>query len=187
LPRLITVAMMRPGDKLASYQMLAKALARLLDLPWELTVIGGGSKKEAVRDAFSGIPADRIEWLGALPPARIAGHLSAADIYVWPGVGEAYGLAYLEAQAAGLPVVAQRTGGIPAVVKDGETGHLTPLGDVIAFADALRELLVDGAKRTRLGEAARRFVHGERTVARAAAIIDAALRSIMPSRAEPVP
>jgi glycosyltransferase involved in cell wall biosynthesis len=185
--RLVTVAMMRSGDKLASYQLLARALARLLELPWGLTVIGDGSKRESVRDALSGIPPERIDWLGALPPEQVASHLSASDIYVWPGFGEAYGLAYLEAQAAGLPVVAQKTGGIPAVVKDGETGRLTPVGDVTAFAEALRELLVDRAKRTRLGEAARRFVQGERTVGRAAAIIDAALRSIMPSRAEPIP
>jgi glycosyltransferase involved in cell wall biosynthesis len=185
-PRLVTVAMMRSGDKLVSYQLLARALARLLDLPWGLTVIGDGPKSEAVRDAFSDIPPDRIDWLGALPPERVADHLAACDIYVWPGVGEAYGLAYLEAQAAGLPVVAHRTGGIPAVVKDGDTGLLTPVGDLQAFADALRRLLVAPARRTRIGKAARRFVRAERTVARAASIIDAALRSIMPQRAEPI-
>ena len=54
--------------------------------------------------------------------------------YVWPGTGEAYGIAYMEAQAAGLPVVAQKTAGVPEVVKDGVTGTLTAAGDASAFA-----------------------------------------------------
>jgi glycosyltransferase involved in cell wall biosynthesis len=186
-PRLVTVAMMRSGDKLASYRVLANALAGLLAIPWVLTVIGDGHKREAARDAFSGIPPDRVDWLGELRPDQVTDHLAACDIYVWPGVGEAYGLAYLEAQAAGLPVVAQNTGGIAAVVKDGETGCLTPVGDVQAFAEALRQLLVDYAKRTQFGDAARRFVRCERTVARAATIIDAALRSITASKPDPIP
>ena len=46
-------------------------------------------------------------------------------LYAWPGYGEAYGLAYLEAQAAGLPVVAQDMDGVPGVVRNGETAILT--------------------------------------------------------------
>jgi glycosyltransferase involved in cell wall biosynthesis len=186
-PRLVSVAMMRSGDKLASYRLLANALALLLATRWELKVIGDGPERGAVHDAFSRIPPERIEWLGELAPDQVPDHLEACDVYVWPGIGEAYGLAYLEAQAAGLPVVAQRTGGVPAVVKDGETGCLTPVGDVQAFAESLRQLLVDPAKRTQLGDAGRCFVRRERTVARAASIIDAALRSIMPSAPEPIP
>jgi glycosyltransferase involved in cell wall biosynthesis len=186
MARLVAIAMMRSGDKLASYRLLANALAGLLDIPWVLTIIGDGPQRQAVRAAFSGIPPERIDWRGEVPPDRVADHLAACDIYVWPGVGEAYGLAYLEAQAAGLPVVAQRAGGIPAVVKDGETGTLTPAGDVQAFADAVRRLLVAPASRTLMGKAARRFVRAERTVASAAAIIDATLRSITPSAPEPI-
>jgi glycosyltransferase involved in cell wall biosynthesis len=186
-PRLVSVAMMRTGDKLASYRLLANALGLLLTTRWVLTVIGDGPRREAVRDAFSGLPADRIKWIGELAPDQVADHLAACDVYVWPGIGEAYGLAYLEAQAAGLPVVAQKTGGVPAVVKDGETGCLTPAGDVQAFAESLRQLLADRAKRTRLGDAGRSFVHRERTVARAATIIESALRAIVPSAPEAIP
>jgi glycosyltransferase involved in cell wall biosynthesis len=177
-PRLVTVAMMRAEDKLASYRALAKALAQLLDIPWVLTVIGDGPQRETVRHAFSGIPPDRLDWRGELPPDDVLPHLAACDIYVWPGIGEAYGLAYLEAQAAGLPVVAQNTAGVPAVVEDGVTGYLTPFGDVEAFAQAVRRLLIDRQRRVQFADAARRFVLGERTVSHAAAIIDAALRSI---------
>ncbi|MCY1251314.1 D-inositol-3-phosphate glycosyltransferase [compost metagenome] len=87
---------------------------------------------------------------------------------MWPGCGEAYGLAYLEAQAAGLPVVAQRTAGVPEVVRDGETGLLTRDGDIGAYAAAMRDLIEDPAGRKRLGAAARRFVHEERSFPAAA-------------------
>ncbi len=66
---------------------------------------------------------------------------AAADLYLWPAINEAYGMAFLEAQAAGLPVVAGRTGGVPAVVADGVTGVLTPIGDATSFADAVARLL----------------------------------------------
>ena len=67
--------------------------------------------------------------------------MPARDLYLWPAINEAYGMAFLEAQAAGLPVVAGRTGGVPAVVADGVTGLLTPIGDAAAFAGAVARLL----------------------------------------------
>ena len=66
---------------------------------------------------------------------------------VWPAINESYGMAMLEAQAAGLPVVAGRTGGVPDVVRDGETGDLCAIGDARAFADAVALLLTDPARR----------------------------------------
>ena len=64
-------------------------------------------------------------------PAAVPDVLYASGaIYVWPGFGEAYGLAYLEAQAAGLPVVAQDIDGVPGGRARWQTGILTPPGDV---------------------------------------------------------
>ena len=99
----------------------------------------------------------------------------ASDIFVWPGHGEAYGLAYLEAQAAGLPVVAQATHGVPSVVVGGETGILTPAGDVAAYRAAIAELIADQGLRARMAAAARRFVFEDRNLASAARILDRAL------------
>ncbi len=103
---LVTVAMMRPGDKFDSYARLAAALETLLHLPWTLSVVGDGILQQAVRNLFSAIPAERIVWHGLLERSDIAALFACCTVYVWPGCGEAYGLAYLEAQAAGLPVVA---------------------------------------------------------------------------------
>lgn len=173
---LITVAMMRKGDKLASFTLLAKALALLLDLPWRLKVIGDGPARDETLALFDGIPSERLDWQGELASDSVPAALCGGGIYVWPGCGEAYGIAYLEAQAAGMPVVAQATAGVPAVVRHGETGLLTPDGDVAAYAMAIRDLLSDAAKRKTYGQAARRFVLDERSLERASARLSGLLK-----------
>lgn len=177
--RLVAVAMMRPGDKLDSYRMLARSLERLADTPWTLSVVGDGPSRAEVISEFAGLPEKRIEWLGKKEPGEIPELLAGGGIYVWPGCGEAYGLAYLEAQAAGLPVIAQDTAGVPEVVRNGQTGILTPPGDVEAFASAIAHLLADDDRRRAMGEIARRFVFQERSLEAAAAQLDAILPAAM--------
>jgi glycosyltransferase involved in cell wall biosynthesis len=172
---LLAVAMMRPGDKLRSYQRLGAALARLDRDDWQLLVVGDGAARDQVRAALAPIEGKAI-LAGALPPAALPEIYRACDIYVWPGVGEAYGMAYLEAQAAGLPVVAGHERGVPDVVCDSETGLLTPPGDDGAFADAVARLLDDHGLRRRLSAGAGAFVARARTMAAAADI----LRQAMP-------
>jgi glycosyltransferase involved in cell wall biosynthesis len=174
--KLMTVAMMRKGDKFASFTLLAKALAHITDLPWRLTVIGDGPVRAETMALFAEIPAERIDWRGELASDSIPAALSDGGIYVWPGCGEAYGMAYLEAEAAGLPVVAQATAGVPAVVHHGRTGLLTPEGDVVAYAAAIRVLLLDDAQRQAFGKAAREFVLEERSLRLAAAKLGLILR-----------
>lgn len=149
LPWLATAAMMRPGAKLASYGVLADALARLADRPWRLLVAGDGPASEAVRAAFAPV-RERIAWLGQVSETAKAPLLAAADLYVWPAIDEAYGVALIEAQAAGLPVVAGARPGVANVVTDGQTGLLAPTGDAAAFAAAVARLLDDPAERGRL-------------------------------------
>ncbi|MEI2298160.1 glycosyltransferase family 4 protein [Ensifer sp. MJa1] len=166
--RMVVVAMMRSGDKMESYRMLAQSLALVADAAWSLTIVGDGPCREEVQRVFADLPTGRLRWLGERAAAELPDILSDGDLYVWPGCGEAYGLAYLEAQAAGLPVLAQRTAGVPEVVCDGKTGVLTPEGDTDAYAAAMRGLIEDTARRRQLGEAARRFVHDERSFPAAA-------------------
>lgn len=174
--RLVTVAMMRPGDKLESYRLLAKALAMLEDLPWSLTVIGDGPMRGEVQALFAEFAKDRIAWLGEKRGEEIVEILYRGGVYIWPGVGEAYGIAYLEAQAAGLPVVAQAIAGVPEVTRDGVTGILTPIGDMSAFAEAIARICRDNQQRIRLGRAARRFVLEERSLEIASKRLDLLLR-----------
>lgn len=161
---LVTVAMMRPGDKLESYTMLARALERLDHLPWRLVVAGDGPARDKVTAEFARLDPARIEWLGEVPSGDVASLYARGSVYVWPGFGEAYGLAYLEAQAAGLPVVAQAIDGVPGVVGNGETGILTPPRDPAALAEAIATLLDDNKRRRAMSIAARRFVFEERSL-----------------------
>jgi len=171
VPWIAVVAMMRPGDKLASYCALAGALGRLQDLPWRLLVAGDGQARAEVEAALAAAIPGRAAYLGALGLAEIAALYAAADLCVWPAVNEAYGMAMLEAQAAGLPVVSCATRGVPDVVEDGRTGRLAPQGDEAALARLVRELLLDAGQRARLSAAAAVFVAGERSLDTAAATL----------------
>ena len=180
--RLITVAMMRPGDKLASYRVLAQALARLTDLDWSLEVIGDGPARAAVHAALAPL-GDRVVYAGALAEPQIAARLAAADLFVWPAINEAFGMALLEAQASGLPVVAGASGGVGDVVDDGVTGLLTPPGDDAAFAAALRMLIADPPRRKAMGASARDKVRREHDLPAAAARLSDIIATLPRARA----
>ena len=172
---LLAVGMMRAGDKLESYRRLGQALARLAGSDWQTVLVGEGEARPEVEAAMAPV-ADRVRYLGAVDWARLPQIYAACDILVWPAAGEAYGIALLEAEAAGLPVVAGRVRGVPDVVQDGATGLLVPENDPAAFASTVRSLLDDEPERRRMAEAAARFVGEERNVKSAAAILDRALR-----------
>jgi len=154
-PRLVTVAMMRPGAKQQSYKLLAHSLAQVLDLEWQLDVIGDGPASQAVKDEFQGGLAERIRWHGELSGSQIYDQLASSDVFVWPGIEEAFGMAYLEAQACGLPIVACRTAGVPAVVRHGEGGMLAESTNANAFSDVLRQVLENKDLRARLARKSR--------------------------------
>ena len=175
--RLIAVAMLRKGDKFDSYVMLASALDLIHDQDWTLTIIGDGPMRAEARSLFSTFGENRIIWRGERSTAEIAQELATAGLYVWPGCNEAYGLAYLEAQAAGLPVVAQATAGVPEVVMANKTGLLTPDGDIEAYAGAIARLLNDQNLRQTMADAAYDFVHQERSLTAASTQLESILRN----------
>ena len=180
--RLVTVAMMRDGAKLASYRVLAEALAALSDTRFELRIAGDGPAREAVHAAFAAI-ADCVTFLGACSAATIRDELAAADLFVWPAVDEAFGIAFLEAQACAVPVIGAMSPGVAGVVDDGRTGLLVPMGDVAGFAGAVRALIADPHRRLRMGEAARAYVRKHHDLPCAAARLDAILRRVVATRA----
>lgn len=178
-PVLLAVAMMRPGDKLQSYRVLAAAMARLVERPWTLVIAGDGAARTEIEALFAALPAGRLRWLGERAPDQLAALYAAADLAVWPAINEAYGMAILEAQAAGLAVIAGRSGGVAGIVRDGETGLLTPAGDDGAFADAVADLLADGPRRRAMGKAASATAARDHSLDMAAAKLDAALRAVV--------
>ncbi len=175
-PRLLTVAMMRPGDKLASYRLLTQALERLTDRPWTLDIVGDGAAAAEVAALLAPFGA-RVRRHGALPPDAVADRCGEADLFLWPGLNEAFGMVYLEAQAHGLPVVAVANAGTPTVIRDGVGGVLT--GPSAAdFATAVAALLDDPARLARLRLGARADVELHHSLPAAAARLDGLLREV---------
>jgi glycosyltransferase involved in cell wall biosynthesis len=177
LPWLVAVGMMRDDQKLISYRVLAEAMVRLSDRPWQLVIAGAGPAEEAVRTLFAPL-GERVRWAGVVAPDVLKQVYRAADLYLWPAVKEAFGVALIEAQAAGLPVIAGRSGGVASVVTDGETGLLTTEGDAAAFADAVDALLADPKRRAAMGQAALEHAERDNDIVGAAALLDAQLRRL---------
>jgi glycosyltransferase involved in cell wall biosynthesis len=146
VPLVLTVARMAPQKDLPTLV----AAASLVRLPATWVVVGGGdeqvpasgeSEHSGIRPQFVGPQRDVVPWL------------RAADVFVLTSRWEARALVVQEAMAAGLAVVATRTGGLPDLV--GDAALLVPVGDARAVAAAVDRLLGDPALRERLGRAAR--------------------------------
>lgn len=176
-PRLLTVAMMRPGDKLASYTLLAEALGMLNGRPWTLDVIGDGPAAGTVTELLAPLGA-RVRRHGARTPDALMGWYGGADLLLWPGLNEAFGMVYLEAQAHGTPVVAVDNAGTGTVVRDGVGGCLT--GPTAAdYASAVASLLDDPVRRSALRQGARHHVEEHHSLTVAAERLRGLLESLM--------
>ncbi len=106
----------------------------------------------------------------------VADVLAAADVFALPSVGEAYGIAVLEALQSGLPVVTSDAGAMPSLVQD--AGIVIAAGDRVAFADAVRRLVTDDLVRMDLTLRARKrtFESPDELVARIGAVYDSVVR-----------
>ena len=142
--RLLACAMFRAGDKLASYRALASALALVTSQAWSLTIIGDGPARAEVEALFSRF-GDKVRFVGALDQPAVAAQFRDGDLLVWPGIGEAFGMVYLEAQAQGCPVLAEDRQGVRDVVRDG--GFLVPADDPAGYARAIEALIGDAEGR----------------------------------------
>lgn len=176
---LLAVGMMRGGDKAKSYAALAEVVARLPETPsWQLLIVGDGPERVRIETLFHKAAPGRVHFIGSLDEAALARFYAAADVMVWPAHGEAFGMAMLEAQASGLPVVAGLTGGVDAVVSHGQSGWLTPLGDKQAFAGGIQRLLSDAAERRAFGRNAAARVAADQSMDAAAERLEMVLRKI---------
>lgn len=181
-PLILAVGMMRPGAKMDSYRLLSETLSGLMDRPWRLAIVGDGPGRGDVEAMFA-FASERVHVTGALSHAEVLGWMKQADLFAWPGVREAFGVAYLEAQANGLPVVAFATTGVPVVVADGESGLLAPAFDVTAYRANLASLLASPEERARLGSRGRAKVARDHGLDAAAAALTAALLPLVGAHA----
>jgi teichuronic acid biosynthesis glycosyltransferase TuaC len=158
-PRLVTLAHVVPRKR---HEDVIRALWVLRDRHpgARYRVVGDGPERPALERLAAELGVDdRIEWRGQLPHAQALDVAREADLYVMPSVDEAFGVAYVEAMAAGMPAVAALgEPGPQEIAAAGDGIVLVPPGDVSALARALDDLLSDPGRRRTLGAAARRTV-----------------------------
>ena len=175
--------MMRGGRKAESFRLLARALERIQYVPWHLLVAGDGPARPEVEAAFAALgAAGRVAFLGLRSPPALWGIVSACDLFVWPALGEPIGMAMLEAQALGVPVVAGGTRGAGDVVVHGAGGWLAPEGDAAAFAGAVEKALIDPAALAAAGVAARTRVRARHGLVAASRELDRWIREAVRER-----
>jgi glycosyltransferase involved in cell wall biosynthesis len=161
------------AGRLIPWKGVQYAISALKEVPGALLLIAGeGHYRPALEEQVraEGL-AGRVRFLGPIPHEELPRLLATVDLLVATSfASETFGIALVEAQAMGVPVVASRFGGFPEVVQDGVTGLLVPPQDPAALAQALRELLADPEKRRRMGEAGPGWVrerfHWERVAER---------------------
>lgn len=143
--------------RLAREKNVGLLLAALASLPadtWLLLVGDGPDRALLEAQAHDRGIASRTVFAGTQPPAVVAEVLAAADVFVFPSTTETFGLAMIEAMAAGCAVVAVQAAASSDLVRDGETGRLVA-ADPATFAGAVRDLLAQPARRSAMGGAAR--------------------------------
>ncbi len=123
------------------------------EIPSILVMVGDGpDRADAEDEAREQGLADSVHFLGKID--TVAPLLASSDLFLLPSNFESFGLSALEALACGVPVVGSLAGGLPEVVREGETGMLRPVGDLDAMVQAAIDILGDPARWRTMSEAA---------------------------------
>ncbi|NJK47655.1 glycosyltransferase [Candidatus Gracilibacteria bacterium] len=112
-----------------------------------LAIVGDGPHREALEAHFAGT---QTHFVGYLQGLELASAFASADAFIFPSRTETLGLVLLEAMAAGCPVVAAASGGIPDIVTDGVNGYLFDSNDPDGAITATQRLLEAKAEREQL-------------------------------------
>jgi O-antigen biosynthesis protein len=156
-------------------------LARLVPDPrFHFVMTGAGPLSEEVRLRAQGLGADRFSFLGVVEDIRA--HIASLDILVLPSIVDGRPMVVLEALASGVPVVASRVGGLPGLVRDGETGFLVDPGDLAAIAGHLRRLADDPGELERIRLSARAFAEAHLSAERMLRAYECVLSGLATSR-----
>ncbi len=134
-----------------------------------LLIVGDGPyRKDLGRLAGHLGVTGSVRFTGPVPEADLPGYYAAADIFAMPcrtrrgGLDvEGLGIVYLEASAAGLPVIGGDSGGAPDAIEPGESGYVVPGRDLDALVSRLTALLADPAAAAAMGEKGQAWVHRE--------------------------
>lgn len=148
----------------------------------DLIIAGDGPELEANRELAQelGIESRIIFW-GRAPRTDVVRLLNGCELFVLPSRQEAFGIVNLEAMAARQAVVATAVGGVPEVVRHGETGLLVPPESSQALADSVLALLVDENSRERMGHSGRSLVEAHYTWDKVASRYEQVYRGVLGS------
>lgn len=137
--------------------LLLEAVHRLKsDHRLKLRIIGDGPEHESIKKKAKQLGLESA--IAGAVPGSLAAEYANADLFCLPSVQEGFGIVFLEAMAAGLPIVASRSAAIPEVVKDGRTGLLARPNDCFDLAKKLKALIASPSLRRRFSKNARQEV-----------------------------
>lgn len=154
--RLLAIGSLVKGK---GFDVLLRALAGARGQDWTLDLVGEGPEQRRLAELARSLGlADRVRFVGALPPDDIPGMFAHSDLFVMASFNEGRSNVVLEAMAAGMPIVATRIPGVLELVTNGEHGWLVPPGDAQGLAASLDEAMSQADERRRRGVAARRKV-----------------------------
>jgi phosphatidylinositol alpha-1,6-mannosyltransferase len=159
------------------HDVMLQALARIdrRATPVRYVIVGDGEERERLERLSADLRLDRcVQFVGVVPASDLPAYYAAADVFVHPnridaGDIEGFGIVFLEAAAAGLPVVAGDSGGVPEAVLRDVTGVLVSGTDVSELHDAVTGLIASPERRRVMGAAGRARVVSEFSWERAAA------------------
>ena len=166
------------------HRVLVEALGHLKDefSHLHVVIVGSGGQHDAL--------LAQADSLGLRDQMHLVGHrddiercLAGMDCFVFPSLNEGMGRALIEAMAAGLPVVASRVGGIPAIVRHEENGLLVAAGDSWALSEALRRILTDSQLAERLGRNASHTIGQEFGVKAMVDAVESVYRGVLQAHA----
>ena len=156
----MTTAMLRPGVKTTGVIKVIDSCAELRKRGHDLIliVIGDGVNRSMIEQEGREKLSDNVLFLGKIPRHELYRYYSAADVFAFPGIEEALGMVYLEAQSAGLPVVAYNNWGAKEAVIHNETGLLSSAEKPEAFTQDIEKLVVDRDRRIKMRDAAKTHI-----------------------------
>jgi N-acetyl-alpha-D-glucosaminyl L-malate synthase BshA len=127
------------------------------EVPAVLLMVGDGPDRTRSREVAVELKVERhVRFLGQVDDVEDV--LSSADLFLLASANESFGLAALEAMSMGVPVIATNAEGLPELIRDGETGYLVPVGDVVRMARRAVEVLSSPGRHAALSQASRRLV-----------------------------
>ena len=125
----------------------------------KLLIVGAGELENVLGlQVISYKLQNRVQFVGFVEPKKLPGYLWVSDIFVRPSLSEGLGNSFLEAMAAGLPIIGTPVGGIPDFLKDGETGLFCKPNNPKSIAEKVKLLLADNSLRQKIIANAQKLV-----------------------------